>query len=158
MMLEKQLYYGYHDSPIGLIEIAGTADAIVSVSFVEARREAAGTTPLIDKAIRQVGEYFAGDRQDFDVSIEFDGTDFQREVWEQLRSIPYGQVVSYQDIAESLERPGAVRAVGAANGQNPVAIVVPCHRVIGSNGDLVGYGGGIWRKEWLLKHEGALLL
>lgn len=157
-MPEKQVYYGYYNSPIGLIEIGGTADAIVSVSFVEARRDATATTPLVDEVVRQMDEYFAGDREDFEVPVHFEGTDFQCDVWRQLEPIPYGQLVSYQDIAEALERPGAVRAVGAANGQNPVAIVVPCHRVIGSNGDLTGYGGGIWRKEWLLKHEGALLL
>lgn len=157
-MSNEHIYYGYYESPIGLIEIGGTANAIVSVSFVERRRDAAGTTPLIDEAIRQMGEYFAGDRHEFEVPIELGGTDFQREVWQQLQSISYGQVVSYQDVAGALDSPGAVRAVGAANGQNPIAIIVPCHRVIGSNGDLTGYGGGIWRKEWLLKHEGALLL
>lgn len=157
-MSEQHVYYGYCESPIGLIEIGGTEDAIVSVAFVEHTGDVVGTTPLIEEAVRQVSEYFVGDRHTFEVPVEFGGTDFQREVWQQLQSIPYGQVVSYQDVADALERPGAVRAVGAANGQNPIAIVVPCHRVIGSNGDLTGYGGGVWRKEWLLKHEGALLL
>lgn len=157
-MSEDEIYYGYCDSPIGLIEVGATADALISVAFVEQERKSAGTTPLVDEAVGQLEEYFAGTRQTFELPIAFRGTDFQQEVWRQLQSIPYGQVVSYQDIAEGLDRPGAVRAVGAANGQNPVAIVVPCHRVIGSNGDLTGYGGGIWRKEWLLRHEGALLL
>ena len=87
-----------------------------------------------------------------------DGTEFQQQVWQELRSIPFGQTVSYGDLARSIGKPSAVRAVGAANGDNPVSIIVPCHRVIGSDGGLTGYGGGLERKQWLLKHEGGLLL
>jgi methylated-DNA-[protein]-cysteine S-methyltransferase len=86
------------------------------------------------------------------------GTAFQQRVWQQLLTVPYGQTVSYQEIANALGNPKAVRAVGAANGQNPISIIAPCHRIIGSNGALIGYGGGLWRKEWLLKHEGGLLI
>jgi methylated-DNA-[protein]-cysteine S-methyltransferase len=86
--------------------------------------------------------------------LQPDGTDFQKAVWRELMTILYGQTVSYQDVAHAIGKPQAVRAVGAANGQNPVSIIIPCHRVIGSNGKLTGYGGGLWRKEWLLNHEG----
>jgi len=90
------------------------------------------------------------------VALQPEGTDFQKAVWQQLAAIPYGQTASYGDIARALGNPQAVRAVGAANGQNPISIIIPCHRVIGSNGKLTGYGGGLWRKEWLLEHEGRL--
>ena len=106
----------------------------------------------------QLAAYFAGDRHGFDIPLALTGSEFQQAVWTQLLTIPYGMMVSYQDIADGLDNPQAVRAVGAANGQNPVSIIVPCHRVVGSDGKLVGYGGGLWRKEWLLRHEGALLL
>ena len=95
-------------------------------------------------------------RRAFDLPLDLHGTDFQRRVWRQLRTIPYGQIITYQEIANAIDKPQAVRAVGAANARNPISIIVPCHRVIGSDGSLTGYGGGIWRKEWLLKHEGCL--
>jgi methylated-DNA-[protein]-cysteine S-methyltransferase len=149
--------YAYYASPIGTIEIGGTAAAITSILFVEQRREDFAN-PLVERARDQVEAYFCRDRRAFDLPLALIGTPFQRQVWEQLRAIPYGQMVSYQDIANAVGRPKAVRAVGAANGQNPISIVVPCHRVVGSDGKLTGYGGGLWRKEWLLRHEGCLLL
>ena len=100
-------------------------------------------------------EYFAGGRTDFDVPLELAGTDFQRRVWSALRDIPYGETISYGELARRVGNPGAVRAVGLANGRNPVAIIVPCHRVIGADGSLTGYGGGLDRKAWLLDHEAA---
>ena len=150
--------YAYLDSPIGLIELGGTTEALTSVAFVEQRRADVESTAVLDVAQRQLAEYFAGVRREFDVPLSLRGSEFQQAVWTQLVTISYGQMVSYQDIADALGNPQAVRAVGAANGQNPIAIIVPCHRVVGSNGKLVGYGGGLWRKEWLLRHEGALLL
>lgn len=101
---------------------------------------------------------FEAGRRTFDLPLEMAGTPFQQRVWQQLLTIQYGVTVSYMDIAIELDNPQGVRAVGAANGQNPISIIVPCHRVIGRGGKLTGYGGGLWRKEWLLKHEGALLL
>jgi methylated-DNA-[protein]-cysteine S-methyltransferase len=148
-------YYAYVESPIGLVEIGGTAVAITSLYFVERRREGAERNPTVDKAVRQVEAYFAGTRKSFDLRLDLRGTAFQRRVWEQLLRTPYGTTVAYRDIAEAIGRPKAVRAVGAANGRNPVSIIVPCHRVIGSDGSLTGYGGELWRKAWLLKHEGA---
>lgn len=154
------LYYAYYTSPIGLIEIGGDADQIRSLYFVDERRPGAAPydSRAVEKAVDQVGEYFAGTRREFDLQLALHGTAFQEEVWRQLLHVPYGSVATYQDIANAIGRPQAVRAVGAANGQNPISIIVPCHRIIGSNGKLTGYGGGLWRKEWLLRHEGYLML
>lgn len=151
------MYYDYYESPIGLIEIGGDT-AIRSLYFVDAPREAVETSPLVEETIRQLAEYFAHGRRDFDLPLALDGTPFQRQVWGQLLTVPYGKTASYLDIANGLGNPKSIRAVGAANGQNPISIIVPCHRIIGSNGKLIGYGGGLWRKEWLLRHEGALLV
>ena len=112
----------------------------------------------LDAVRKQIDGYFAGRRTVFDLPLDLRGTDFQRRVWKQLLTVPFGQTATYPDIALALGNPQAVRAVGAANGQNPVSVIVPCHRIIASNGKLTGYGGGLWRKEWLLRHEGALLL
>ena len=103
----------------------------------------------------QLAEYFAGERTSFDLPLAPRGTDFQRRVWAQLREIAFGETTSYGEIARRVGSPKAVRAVGAANGRNPIPIIVPCHRVVGSDGSLTGFGGGIERKEWLLAHEGA---
>lgn len=149
--------YSYYPSPIGLIEVGATAEAVATLYFVEEPQHEVATTALLSAALRQLDEYFAGRRQVFDLPLRFRGTDFQRRVWQQLLTVPYGQTTSYQAIANALGKPKAVRAVGAANGQNPISIIAPCHRIIGSNGALIGYGGGLWRKEWLLKHEGNLL-
>ncbi len=153
-----QTFFAYYDSPIGLIEIGGTPDGIISLFFVEERRSGVDTNGVCEEAVKQISEYFAGSRQEFDLPVMMDGTEFQLQVWQELRRIPFGQTVSYGDLARSIGKPSAVRAVGAANGDNPVSIIVPCHRVIGSDGGLTGYGGGLPRKQWLLKHEGGLLL
>jgi methylated-DNA-[protein]-cysteine S-methyltransferase len=157
-MHENRQYYGYYASPIGLIEIGSTAAGVTSLSFVEGRHADFDSHPTLDKAIRQIAEYFDGTRYAFDLPLALHGTPFQQEVWQQLLKVPFGQMVSYQQIANAIGRPRAARAVGAANGSNPISIVVPCHRVVGSDGSLAGYGGGLWRKEWLLRHEGCLLL
>ena len=112
-----------------------------------------GLTPALEACVRQLGEYFAGQRKTFTVPLRPRGTDFQRRVWGALAEIPYGATSTYADIARTVGRPAAVRAVGSANGRNPVSILIPCHRVIGGDGRLVGYGGGLWRKAWLLAHE-----
>jgi methylated-DNA-[protein]-cysteine S-methyltransferase len=105
------------------------------------------------QAARQLSEYFAGERRDFALPLHFDGTPFQRQVWKALTEIPYGETWSYADLARRIGNPKACRAVGLANGSNPISIIVPCHRVIGADGSLTGYGGGIERKRWLLAHE-----
>ena len=108
---------------------------------------------LIKKCLQQLDEYFSGKRRIFDLSLSHTGTTFQKEVWNELMNIPYGKHISYMDLSKRIENVRAIRAVGTANGRNKICIVVPCHRVIGSNGDLVGYGGDLWRKKWLLDHE-----
>ena len=108
---------------------------------------------MLRQCAQELKEYFKGSRKDFTVPLEFEGTAFQKAVWRALTGIAYGEVASYKQIAETVERPLAFRAVGGANNKNPLPIIVPCHRVIGSDGKMVGYGSGIWRKEWLLAHE-----
>jgi len=152
-----ELCYGYYRSPIGLIEIGGTERAVRSLNFVQGQRPGYRAGVLVEEAVRQMRAYFEDDLRSFDLPLELAGTEFQRAVWAQLLAIPFGSVVSYQDIALTLGAPKAVRAVGAANGRNPISIIIPCHRVIGVDGKLTGYGGGLWRKEWLLRHEGSLL-
>ena len=167
-----------YDSPIGPIEIHATDTAVSRVEFAgeqsgtsaEERGQRSrsrsssslqsGAHPLLEEVQRQLAAYFAGDLRCFDLPLALDGTPFQRQVWQQLLSVGYGHTASYQDIAHAIDNPKAVRAVGAANGRNPVAIIVPCHRIIGSGArpKLTGYGGGLWRKEWLLRHEGVLLV
>jgi AraC family transcriptional regulator of adaptative response/methylated-DNA-[protein]-cysteine methyltransferase len=112
-----------------------------------------GSNELTKEAIRQITEYFAGTRKTFSVPLHAPGTDFQQRVWAQLREIPFGEIRSYGEIASAMGEPKAMRAVGTANGMNRIAIMIPCHRVIGATGALTGYGGGLWRKDWLLKHE-----
>ena len=153
-----ELFLDTVDSPLGLIEVSATATAVVSCSFVEQLRRDVVSNLVVELAIRQLEQYLAGDRREFDLPILLQGTEFQKRVWQQLLAIPFGQTSSYLDIATAIGNPKAVRAVGAANGQNPISIIVPCHRVVGSDGSLIGYGGGLWRKEWLLRHEGSLLL
>lgn len=109
--------------------------------------------PVLDVAAQQLHEYFTGDRQEFNLPLRPVGTDFQQRVWRALQDIPYGATWSYAQLAQHIGRPSASRAVGLANGRNPISIVIPCHRVIGANGSLTGYGGGIERKRWLLAHE-----
>jgi methylated-DNA-[protein]-cysteine S-methyltransferase len=144
----------YCVSPVGILEIDGTSEAITAVRFGAGRRmETSDWTPALEACVRQLGEYFAGQRKTFTVPLRPRGTDFQRRVWGALAEIPYGATSTYADIARTVGRPAAVRAVGSANGRNPVSILIPCHRVIGGDGRLVGYGGGLWRKAWLLAHE-----
>lgn len=147
-------------SEIGTIEITATDAGVASVSFAKQnlRRQAAtAVTPNkhTDQCKQQLIEYLNKQRQTFALTLAPQGTDFQQQVWQALLTIPYGQVASYADIAQQINNPKAVRAVGAANGKNPISIIVPCHRVIGSNGTLTGYAGGLERKQWLLQHESS---
>ncbi len=153
------MYYCYLESPIGELLLAGDDDALTMIGFPKGamRRDPEGDwiyneKPFAD-AVRQLKEYFAGERHEFDLPLRLDGTEFQLLVLEELRRIPYGKTTSYGAIAARIGRPKAVRAVGAANGRNPIPIVVPCHRVIGSGGDLTGFGGGLDTKEALLRLE-----
>jgi methylated-DNA-[protein]-cysteine S-methyltransferase len=152
-----KLYYAYYKSEIGIVEIAGTPDGIVSISLLDDREVpvefSAEVPPCLQACYQQLEEYFQGKRKDFQLKLLPKGTEFQKKVWERLAVIPYGKTVAYRDIACEIGNPKAVRAVGSANSRNPLWIVVPCHRVIGSSGDLTGYAGGLWRKKWLLEHE-----
>lgn len=153
------LYFDALDTPIGPLLLVSDGAGLVEIGLPEHGKlakppaEAEASKSKLHAAARQFEEYFAGKRLRFDLPLHPSGTPFQLEVWGALLAIPYGETVSYADIARRIRRPRAVRAVGAANGANPLAIVVPCHRVIGSHGDLVGYGGGLLIKRWLLTHE-----
>jgi methylated-DNA-[protein]-cysteine S-methyltransferase len=146
------------DSPIGPLGLVASEAALQAVLFDGRRLRPEGASPVLDEAARQLEAYFAGELVSFELPLELHGTEFQRQCWLALASIPYGQTVSYGEQARRLGLgPDAARAVGAANGRNPLPIVLPCHRVIGSNGKLVGYAGGLERKESLLRLEGAVL-
>ena len=151
-------------SPIGDLVITASDSGLTGVWFpgkgpVAAARpddERGPASTLLARASEQLAEYFAGTRTTFDLLLDAGGTAFERRVWDALRTIPYGTTLSYSELARRLGDPRATRAVGAANGKNPIPIIVPCHRVIGANGALIGFGGGLDRKRWLLEHEGAL--
>ena len=145
--------YGYMESEIGLIEIECSNAAIYALRFVTEKSQVQSNNSLITKAIEQLTQYFQGTRVAFDLPLAVQGSAFQLKVWQALSTIAYGEVKSYQDIAEQIGSPKAVRAVGAANGKNPISIIVPCHRVIGKSGKLTGYSGGIERKQALLRLE-----
>jgi methylated-DNA-[protein]-cysteine S-methyltransferase len=148
------MYIDYLDSPPGSIEIQASEQGITQVNFVDTPTQTINPNAHTAACKQQLQEYFAGTRREFKLALDAQGTDFQQQVWQQLQTISFGSSCSYQDIADALHNPKAVRAVGAANGKNPIAIIVPCHRVIGSNGTLTGYAGGLERKAWLLEHEG----
>lgn len=145
--------YGYFESPIGKIKIEAEGDYIVGVSFNE-ESSPGDENKAVKECKRQLEEYFYGKRKNFDLKFKFlKGTDFQLSVWKALSEIPYGETVTYKFIAEKINNPKAVRAVGGANNKNPIGIIVPCHRVIGCNGKMIGYAEGIDKKEYLLNME-----
>jgi methylated-DNA-[protein]-cysteine S-methyltransferase len=148
-------YLEHLDSPCGPIEITANDSGILSIYFVDSIDSPENANPLTSLAKAQLREYLNDERQSFDLPLRPNGTVFQKKVWQALLEIPYGEVNSYLDIATKIGNPKACRAVGAANGKNPIGIVVPCHRVIGANGTLTGYAGGLSRKQWLLEHEKA---
>ncbi|HMX39678.1 MAG TPA: methylated-DNA--[protein]-cysteine S-methyltransferase [Saprospiraceae bacterium] len=160
-MSAKTAFIAFTDSPLGELEIHAVGDDLTGVFFAKTEFRprspaiaSAGPLPApIEVCQQQLQEYFAGQRQVFDLPLLMQGTDFQREIWRLLLQIPYGYTLSYLELSRRYGDEKAIRAVGAANGANPLSIVVPCHRVIGAEGKLVGYGGDVWRKEWLLRHE-----
>ena len=142
------------NSPCGKLEITADKDGVTAVRFVDAPSLSDNPNALTRLACAQLEEYFSGQRRDFDLPLNPRGTAFQQQVWQQLCEVGYGQTASYGEVAKRLNNPKAVRAVGMANGRNPIAIIIPCHRIIGSNGGLTGYAGGLERKKFLLGLEG----
>ena len=140
-------------SPVGTIEITRSENGIRSIIFLDTESEPGMVPVSLQKCVTQLNEYFSGKRKSFDIKLDPCGTDFQLKVWEKLQQIPFGKTISYLELARMTGRETNTRAVGNANGKNKINIIVPCHRVIGSNGKLTGYGGGLWRKEILLKLE-----
>jgi len=151
----ENLFQAYFISPIGTVAVSATAHAIVSVVFTDAEAPP-NVSPLpacLTDCLQQLTEYFAGERREFNLPVASMGTPFQEQVWQQLGKIAFGKTTSYYDVSVQLGNLGAIRAVGSANGKNKLLLLRPCHRVIGANGQLVGYAGGLWRKQWLLAHE-----
>ena len=141
-------------TPLGVAKLEGDADGLSSITVLNTDETVTDIVPeSLEDAVYQLNEYFQGKRQQFDLTLNPEGTDFQQRVWQALEEIPYGKTVSYLQLSKNLGDPKAIRAVAAANGKNPLWIVVPCHRVIGSDGSLTGYAGGLHRKKWLLAHE-----
>jgi len=151
------------ESPLGKLLLATDEDRLIELAFADGR-----TPPIVDPSwteggawlrepVRQLKAFFKGDLRDFDLSLKPTGTPFQQRVWTLLREIPFGETISYGELARRIGNPAASRAVGLANGSNPIAIVIPCHRVIGSNGKLTGYGGGLDNKRWLIDFERSQL-
>jgi methylated-DNA-[protein]-cysteine S-methyltransferase len=143
------------ETPIGFVEINCSGKGIRSIEFVDFKVRIKRTPACLKECKEQLREYFEGKRKQFTVQLDLEGSSFQLKVWNELLKIPYGTTISYHELAKRTGDVKALRAVGGANGTNPVSILVPCHRVIGMDGKLVGYGGGLWRKKWLLEHENA---
>jgi methylated-DNA-[protein]-cysteine S-methyltransferase len=153
---EIKTYTTYYQSPIGVLEIIGTENEINSVLFVDSEINAENKINLpeiLNNCIQQLDEYFTGKRKEFSINTTQTGTDFQQSIWKELHTIPFGKTVSYLDIAKKINNEKSIRAVGNANSKNKISIIIPCHRVIGKNRNLVGYSGELWRKKWLLEHE-----
>jgi methylated-DNA-[protein]-cysteine S-methyltransferase len=155
------IYFTTYESPIQELKLLSDGRSLIGLYMMSEKHALQQQSDWVEddsvapfpETKRQLDEYFAGTLTEFDLPIQLHGTEFQQKVWEVLKTIPYGVTMSYGELAKQLNQPNASRAVGLANGKNPVSIVVPCHRVIGANGKLTGYGGGIERKQWLLSHE-----
>ena len=146
----------YYHSPVGQLKISGTDDYISEIIFNDKVQKADGgrnLSPMLIQCVEQLIQYFNGQRRVFELPLHQQGTPFQQEVWSELMTIPFGKTISYVELARRTGDPKATRAVANANGRNNICIIVPCHRVIGANKELVGYSGGLWRKKWLLEHE-----
>ncbi|WP_343911967.1 methylated-DNA--[protein]-cysteine S-methyltransferase [Aquimarina litoralis] len=146
------------ETPLGIASITGDEEGISEISITNnTEEEHTNIIPeTLKEAVTQLQDYFEGKRDHFDVKLNPSGTDFQKKVWKELTKIPFGKTVTYLDIAKNLGDPKCIRAAASANGKNPLWIVIPCHRVIGSDGSLTGYAGGLWRKKWLLDHESPI--
>lgn len=144
----------YYKTPIGIAEIIGDENGISSVSVMDENIKISKNIPIyLKECVHQLDEYFKGTRTEFSVKLNPQGTEFQKKVWNELLNVPYGKTRTYLEQSKQLGDVKSIRAVAAANGKNPIWILIPCHRIIGSDGSLTGYAGGIWRKKWLLEHE-----
>lgn len=154
----ENIYFSSFESPIGLVEIRANEKGLLSVFFMDkpSLPKRARPNPVTVRCEQELREYFEGRRKTFSVPLSPEGTGFQQMVWQELLKLPHGKTASYLDISLRLGDPKLTRAVGSANGKNPISIIVPCHRVIGSDGSLTGYAGGMHRKKWLLRHEGII--
>jgi methylated-DNA-[protein]-cysteine S-methyltransferase len=151
----KSIPRAFLKTPIGFVEITGSEKGISSVHFLDFKVRVPRVPHELKTVVDQLHEYFIGERQAFDLTLDLQGSDFQLRVWSELLKIPYGKTISYHDLAKRIGNEKAFRAAGGANGANPISVIIPCHRVIGSNGRLIGYAGGLKRKKWLLEHEHA---
>jgi methylated-DNA-[protein]-cysteine S-methyltransferase len=153
----QNVYYTYYQSPVGLLKIGGTDNYISELSFVDNKEQVThgepGISEIMHQCTEELIEFFNGKRRTFDIPVYQEGTAFQQRVWGELLNIPFGKTISYLELAKRLDDIKTVRAAASTSGKNKIAIIIPCHRVIGSDKSLVGYGGGLWRKKWLLQHE-----
>ncbi|RUO53605.1 methylated-DNA--[protein]-cysteine S-methyltransferase [Pseudidiomarina homiensis] len=149
------MYQAQLSSPLGPVVVSSDGDNVTAIEFGSSNRVNTSTCRVLNEALRQLEDYFGGRRKQFDLPLKPSGTEFQQRVWQALTQVPFGQTASYAAIADAIHNPKGVRAVGMANSKNPIAIVVPCHRIIGADGSLTGYAGGLEKKEWLLQHEGC---
>jgi methylated-DNA-[protein]-cysteine S-methyltransferase len=152
--MEEQYFYTYLKTPVGCLKLSSNAIALTAVSFCEEQGEESIQLPdILIQTTQQLIEYFNGTRSTFKLNLAPNGTEFQKNVWEFVKKVPFGETATYLEIARLTGSANNTRAVGLANGKNPIPIIIPCHRIIGSNGRLTGYAGGIKRKSWLLQHE-----
>lgn len=147
------IHIAYYRSPIGILRLEEESGYLTKLKFVNYYKNISESSPVLSQAIEELDRYFSGEIVNWKTPIKPEGTDFQQSVWKALQEISYGETVSYAYIAKAINNPRAVRAVGGANNKNPIPIIIPCHRVIGKDGSLTGYGGGLNRKRWLLNHE-----
>jgi methylated-DNA-[protein]-cysteine S-methyltransferase len=157
--MNSETSYTYYKSPLGLLKIAGTDQYISEINFADSEDDiVAATKPthILTQCVEQLIQYFNGKRRFFDLPVHQNGTEFQQKVWGELLNINFGKTINYMDLAKRLGNPKSIRAAASTNGKNQICIIVPCHRVIGTNMTLVGYAGGLWRKKWLLEHENKI--
>ena len=163
-MTNNNDYYTYYPSPIGILKIEFNNQALLKIEFDDHLREVKNNCQknfyedpeilrIYNLIFDQLNQYFLGKRDSFEIPIQLEGSSFELKVWKYLQNIPYGKTYSYTELAEAIGKPSAARAVGQANSRNPIAVIIPCHRVISADGSIGGYTGGVWRKKWLLKHE-----
>ena len=158
-MIDYTLLTDYLESPIGTIEIVASSAGLYSVKFIDNKpklpKGKIKSNRTIIQAKKQLKEYFSGKRKKFELQVDIGGTDFHMKVWNEIIKIPYGDTITYTQLAKRMGNENLSRAVGTANGKNPIWIIIPCHRVVGMGGELTGYAGGLWRKQWLLELEGT---